>query len=105
MSSCASSYPTATPISIETLVSSAISVRTAVIRSSTAGLPAVEHRGLVGRAEPVGGLQRLVEDPLEPGYVRADDALRLLEPRRLGERLDGRLDLGVGVGAARRHSA
>jgi hypothetical protein len=35
----------------------------------------------VGRAEPVGGLQRLVEDPLEPGYVRADDALRLLEPR------------------------
>ena len=40
MSSCASSYPTATPISIATLVSSAISVRTAVSRSSTSGLPA-----------------------------------------------------------------
>src|SRR5215208_4028898 len=53
----------------------------------------VEHGGLMGRAEPVGRLQRLVEDPLDPGRVGADYALCLLQPRRVLERLDGRLDL------------
>src|SRR4051794_39404704 len=40
MSSCASSYPTATPISMLTPVSSAISVRTARMRSSGSARPA-----------------------------------------------------------------
>ena len=49
-----------------TRVSSATSVRTAAIRSSGSALPAArEHLGLMGGAEPVRGLERLVEDPLQ----------------------------------------
>src|SRR5215213_2212879 len=40
MSRCASSYPTATPMSMLTPVSSAISVRTACMRSSASAMPA-----------------------------------------------------------------
>ena len=106
MSSCASSNPTATPISIATRVSSAISVRTACRRSSMSALPAASSTcGLVGGAEPVGLVERLVEDALQLRRVRRDEALRLLEPARVGERLDGGVDLGVGVRAAGGHWA
>src|SRR3954447_14454592 len=51
-SSClASSYPTATPISMLTRVSSAITVRTAAIRSSGSPMPAA-RRASAGGAEP-----------------------------------------------------
>ena len=81
-----------------TPVSSAISVRTARIRSSGSAMPAaLQHLGLVGRAEPVGGVERLVEDALELRRGARDQALRLLEAARLAERLDGGLDLRVGV--------
>src|SRR3954453_3864564 len=43
MSRCASSYPTATPISMLTPVSSAISVRTARMRSSGSAMPAARR--------------------------------------------------------------
>src|SRR3954466_246889 len=51
MSRCASSYPTATPISMLTPVSSAISVRTARMRSSGSAMPAA-RRPSAGCARP-----------------------------------------------------
>ena len=42
----------------------------------------LEHLGLVGGAEPVGGLERLVEDPLQLRRAGRDEPLRLLEARR-----------------------
>ena len=104
MSSWASSKPTATPISIATRVSSASSRRTAFRRSLDVGLAGrLEHLLLMRGVEPVRLAERGVEDALQRRRVRLDDALRLLEPLRVGERLDGRFDLGVGVFAAGGH--
>ena len=58
---------------------------------------------LVRGVEPVRLAQRLVEDALERGRARFHDALGLLEPSGIGERLHGGSDLGVGVVAAGGH--
>ena len=63
----------------------------------------LEHLLLVRGVEPVRLVERLVEDALQRGRVRLDDALGLLEPRGVGERLHGGFDLGVGVVAAGGH--
>ena len=47
--------------------------------------------------------EREVEDALERRRVRRDDALGLLEPGRVAERLHGGFDLVIGVGAAVGH--
>ena len=83
MSSCASSYPTATPISMLTRVSS-------TMRRADGAEPLVDvrlagrlqHGRLVRGAVPLGRLQRLVEDPLQLRRGGAHDPLRLVEPRR-----------------------
>ncbi len=63
-------------------VSSATRLRTAATRSSGSACPAaLEHLGLVRGAEPVGGLERLVEDPLELGRAGLDEPLRLFQAR------------------------
>ena len=81
MSSWASSKPTATPISIETRVSSASSSPHRLQALLDVGLAGrLEHLLLVGRVEPVRLVERLVEDPLQRGRVRLDDALGLREP-------------------------
>ena len=61
------------------------------------------HRRLVRGAEPVGVLERLVEDPLQLRRLRGDGVLGRLEPARLGQRLHGRLELLVRVGVAVGH--
>src|SRR4051794_24222985 len=55
------------------------------------------HLGAVGGPEPLGRLERLLEDPLQLPRRRGDDALGLPEARGIAQRLDSRLDLGVGV--------
>ena len=79
-------------------VSSATSIRTAATRSSGSAVPGrPEHLGLVRGAEPVGRLERLVEDPLQLRRPGLDEPLRLLEARRIAQGLDRCVDLGVGV--------
>ena len=62
-----------------------------------------QHLLLVRGVEPVRLAQGLVEDALERGGARLDDALGLLEPSGIRERLHGGCDLGVGVVAAGGH--
>src|SRR4051812_36485928 len=62
------------------------------------GLPGgSEHLRLVRGAEPVGGIQRLVQDPLKLRGAGLDEPLRLLQARRVAQGLDRSVDLGVGV--------
>src|SRR3954464_12962595 len=63
----------------------------------------LQHLLLVRRAEPVRLVERLVEDPLDRRRVGRDHALGLPQPLRLRERLDGGVDLFVGIGAAAAH--
>src|SRR5690349_9709556 len=60
----------------------------------------LQHLLLVGGAEPVRLVQHLVEDALQRGRVVRDDALGLIQPFGLGERLNGGFDLVVGIRAA-----
>ena len=57
----------------------------------------LEHLCLVRGAEPVGRLERLVEYALQLRRLGRDEALRLLEARRIAQGLDRCVDLGVGV--------
>src|ERR687893_1144566 len=70
------------------------------------GLPrGLQHGRVVGGAEPVGRLQRLVEDPLDPRRVGGHHPLRLLQALGVRQGLDRGLDLRVGVGHAQRARA
>src|SRR3954452_16457246 len=64
----------------------------------------LHHLGAVRRAEPVRGVERLLEDALERGGGGADHALGLLEALGIAQRPHGGLDLGLGVFAAPRHA-
>src|SRR4051812_26847582 len=65
----------------------------------------LEHLLLVRGVEPVRLVEGLVEDALERGRVVGHDPLGVLEPGRIGQRLHGGFDLGIGVGAAGGHWA
>ena len=104
ISSWASSKPTATPISIAhaRLLGEQHPHRAqALLDVRLAGR--LEHLLLMRGAEPVRLVERLVEDALQRRRVRLDDALGLVQPVRVGERLHGGFDLGIGVCAAGGH--
>jgi hypothetical protein len=86
-------------------VSSAISVRTRATRSSGSAPAGACAPRLVRGAEPVGRLERLVEDALQLRRACGDQPLRLLEALGLAERRDGRLDLGLCVRTAVGHQS
>ena len=56
-----------------------------------------EHLGLVRGAEPVGRLERLVEDPLQLRRGGGHEPLGLFQRRRVAERLHRSVELRVGV--------
>src|SRR6478672_10094019 len=60
----------------------------------------LHHLGAMGGPEPVGRLERLVEDRLQRRGGGSDHALGLFEPGGVAERLDGRVDLGLCVRTA-----
>ena len=67
------------------------------------GVPAACATCLLVRvAEPAARVERLVEDPLQPGGRVGDDLLRVAEALRVGgQRRDGGVDLLGGVASRR----